>query len=75
MDVVETLHEYQHIFKRLNKLNKSLLNIAKENFQLKEANRKLREINSTYESRLAASERVFKSLQEKFDGQSSPVHI
>lgn len=62
---VETLHEYQHIFKRLDKLNKSMIRVAKENVQLKEANRKLREDAKTYQMRLAASERVFESLTEK----------
>ncbi len=55
---VETLHEYNHIFKRLSKLNKSMIRVAEENVRLKEANRKLRDNEHTYLMRLAAWERL-----------------
>lgn len=55
---VETLHEYNHIFKRLNKLNKSMVRVAEENVRLKEANRKLRDKEHTHLMRLAAWERL-----------------
>jgi len=67
MDIAEIGAEYTFIFNRLKKLNKAIENIVKQNTQLKEANRKLREEHGTWENREAARERLLDSLNDKIE--------
>jgi hypothetical protein len=68
--VIDELHEYQHIFKRLEKLHKSIRHTAQENAGLRTANQKLRAENASLTAHVAAQERVLRGLQAKINVSS-----
>ena len=67
------MREYEHIFKRLEKLSRNIEHVTKENIQLRETNRKLRNNEQTYISRLAASERVLASYIKDDEEEQLPT--
>lgn len=65
MDIADISSEYQFIFNRLKKLNKSIEQIVKQNTQLKEANSKLRAEHGTWQNREAARERILSGISNR----------